>query len=197
MKGQKYTPRNNANTTQQTKLPSPAGKTKYHITAVEPSSPKKPETTWRTHLHHHGMTTTAPNIHKEATPGAEMVTKSQKATQVDPTPGMAEGGETPMKEGRITTAGAKKISTLGTKCHRETRTNTDNKKSTMMKRRTRGSTQKGGVITTTQGLWDNRTTFPLGDSNDQSHLTRECYNPRHLQQHPLRPLQQVHQHIQA
>jgi hypothetical protein len=124
------------------------------------------------HLHHHGTTTAAPNIHEEATPGAEMVTESQKATQVDTTPGMAEGGKPPTKEGRITTAGVKKISTLGTKCHRETTMNNDNRKLAMMKRRMRRSTQKGGVITTTQGLRDNHTTFPLGDSNDQSHLTQ-------------------------
>ncbi len=101
-----------------------------------------------------------------------MVTESQKATQVDVIPGMAEGGKPPMKEGRTTTAGAKKILTLGTKCHRETRTNNNNnRKPTMMKKRTRRSTQKGGIITTTQGLRDNHTTFPPGDSNDQSHLT--------------------------
>jgi hypothetical protein len=182
---------------QQTKLPSPANKTKYHITAVEPSSPKKPKTTLTTHLHHHGTTTAIPNIHEKATPGAEMVTESQKATQVDATPGMAEGGKPPTKERRITTAGAKKILTLGTKCHREMTTNNDNRKSTMMKRRTRRSTQKGGVITTTQGLRDNHTAFLLGDSNDQSHLMQRCYNPRHLQQHPLCPLQQAHEHIQA
>jgi hypothetical protein len=46
---------------------------------------------------------------------------------------------------------------------------------------------EGGVITTTQGLWDNHTTFPLRDSNNQSHLTQGCYNPRRLQQHPMSP----------
>jgi hypothetical protein len=162
-------PQKNTDATQQTKSPSLANKPKYHITAVEPSSPKKPKTTWTMHLHHHGTTTAAPNIHEEATPGAEMVTESQKATQVDATPGMAEGGKPPTKEGRITTAGAKKILTLGTKSHRETTTNNNNRKSAMMKRRTRHSTQKGGVIPTTQGLWDNHTTFPLGDSSNQPH----------------------------
>ncbi len=66
-----------------------------------------------------------------------MVTESQKATQIDATPGMAEGGKPPTKEGRITTAGAKKILALGTKCHRETMMNNDNRKLIMMKRRTR------------------------------------------------------------
>ncbi len=72
-----------------------------------------------------------------------MVTESQKVTQVDATPGMTEGGKPPTKEGRITTAGAKKILTLGTKCHRETTRNNNNRKLTMMKRRTRRLTQKG------------------------------------------------------
>jgi hypothetical protein len=39
-RAKKYVPRNNTDVTQQTKLPSPADKTKYHITAIEPSSPK-------------------------------------------------------------------------------------------------------------------------------------------------------------
>ncbi len=122
---------------------------------------------------------------------------ANNSSRRDVTPGMAESGKPPTKEGRITTAGVKKILTLGMKCHRVMTKNNDNRKSTMMKRRTRRSTQKGGIITTTQGLRDNHTTFPLGDSNNQSHLMQGCYNPRHLQQHPLRPLQQAHQHIQA
>jgi hypothetical protein len=47
------------------------------------------------------MTTAAPNIHKDATPGVEMVTESQKATQVDATPGMAEGGNPLQRRGGL------------------------------------------------------------------------------------------------
>jgi hypothetical protein len=107
------------------------------------------------------------------------------------------GGKTPYKGGEDYNCGTKEDFGPGDKMPQGDNDKQRQQKLTMMKRRTRRSTQKGGLITTTQGLRDNHTTFPLGDSNNQSYLTQGCYNPRHLQQHPLHPLQQAHQHIQA
>jgi hypothetical protein len=63
------------------------------------------------------MTTATPKIHDGARPGVGMVAETpQKAHQAGVTPGMAEGGKPPTKEGtKITKMGMRKTFTLGTK----------------------------------------------------------------------------------
>ncbi len=105
-------------------------------------------------------------------------------------------GKTPTK-GRMnsTTRGTKESFTPRP---RETTTNIKYGKATTMKKKTMLSTQNGGVISTTQGRHAKQhTMFSLGDSNNQTHLTRGCSNPRHLYYPPPRPLQQAHKAIQA
>ena len=78
----------------------------------------------------------------------------QKAHQAGRTPGMAEGGKPPTKEGtKITMMGTRKTFTLGAKSPKMNTPRPTNKNETviMVQRRMTLLIQKNGVTTITQG----------------------------------------------